>query len=60
MKNQMSFVVALLVCLSICLCSCSEKGSGCYYTNIEHQEIEQKQEIKTTLVVQKELSATAE
>ncbi len=60
MKNPISFVAVLLVCLSICLSSCAEKGSGCYYSEHERIDSDQKPHFKTTLVVQKEISATAE
>jgi len=54
MKNQISFCIALLFVLSLSLSSCAEKGSGCYYSQIEQVEKDQDSQIKTTLVVQKE------
>jgi len=60
MKNHKSFVFALLACLSICLSSCAEKGSGCYYSNNVDKLEKEDSKVIHTQAVNKEEILTAE
>ncbi len=59
MKNPLSIVFALLACLSICLSSCANRGTGCYVDSVKKIEIEDVQ-IVNTHAVEKEIELNAE